>query len=70
MDRRILQQGVIAGKNYTVQETADLLRISVGTLYNLRSRGKRLPRCFKVGNKVLYNGKAILDFIDDGMVDR
>lgn len=55
---------LVADKNYTVPETAKILRVSAQTIYNKLCRGEKLPSCFRVGGKVLFHGGAILDFIE------
>lgn len=63
-ERRILSPEIVAGKIYTVPETARILRLCSGTVYNKIHKGDKLPKCFRVGNKVRFQGKAIQDFID------
>ena len=40
--------------NYTVNELANILRISSGTVYNRMSRGDKMPPRIKVSRKVLF----------------
>lgn len=54
-------------QNYTVEETARILRIAVQTLRSKMSNGDRLPRCFRVGRRVLFPGSEIQKFIDSQM---
>ena len=51
-------------KNYTVPETAKILRVSTQTIYNKLHLGEKLPSCFRVGGRVLFQGSAILEFIE------
>ena len=53
------------GQNYTVPETANILRIAEQTLRAKLSKGDKLPRCFRVGTRVLFTGEAIEKFISD-----
>ena len=60
---------IYANAVYTVPEVADLLRIGKPTIYNKLSRKEPLPKHFKVGNRVRFMGKDILEFIEGNMVD-
>lgn len=48
---------------YTVVETANILRIAEQTLRTKLSKGDKLPRCFRVGTRVLFTGEEIQRFI-------
>jgi predicted DNA-binding transcriptional regulator AlpA len=62
--RRTNNREIVAWKIYTVPELARILRIGPGTVYNRLSRGDDLPKFFRVGRKVRFEGKAIQDFIN------
>ena len=62
---RALRQGIVPGRIYTVPELAWILQIGKQTLYNKLSKGENLPKCFRVGNKVRFQGSSILKFIED-----
>lgn len=52
----------------TPVETADLLKLSVGHLANLRSQQKGIPYIKVGGNAVRYRLADILDWLDDNTV--
>lgn len=54
-------------QNYTVVETARILRIAVQTLRSKISNGDKLPKCFRVGRRVLFPGVEVQKFIDNQM---
>ena len=60
-----LNGSIVPGAVYNVPELAKLLRIGSQTIYNKLSKGENLPKCFRVGNKVRFRGKEILNFIEE-----
>jgi len=52
-------------KFLTVKEVAELLRVSVATVYRLRDANK-LPQPVKIGRSVRYKVVEIMRVVDEG----
>lgn len=49
---------------YTVEEVAEYLRLSTGTLYNWKLAGKG-PRYVQVGGRILYDARDVADYVEE-----
>ena len=49
---------------YDIKETAELLKTSPQTLRNRISLNKPMPKNFRLGRRVLFLGKDIIEFIE------
>ncbi len=65
--RRDLGNDIVRGRIYTVPELAKMLKIGEQTLYNKISKGEKLPKCFRIGNRVRFTGAAVQEFIMEQM---
>ncbi len=65
--RRDLGRGIAAGQIYTPEQLAALLQVGKQMIYNKLSRGEKLPRCFRVGNRVRFMGSDVVKFIEEQM---
>lgn len=61
--------GERAGRDlYTLEEVAEFLRMAPKTLYNKRLLGQG-PKSIKVGARVLYDYKDVVDYLDSCELD-
>lgn len=61
--RKNLGNCVVSGQIYTPEQLAALLQVGKQTIYNKLSRGEKLHRCFRVGNRVRFMGSDVVKFI-------
>ena len=65
--RKDLGNDIVKGRIYTVQELAKIMKIANQTLYNKLSKGEKLPKHFRIGNRVRFTGAAVQEFIMEQM---
>ena len=49
---------------YDIKEAAEILKTSPQTLRNRISLNKPMPKNFRLGRRVLFRGKDIIEFIE------
>lgn len=59
------EREISSGEIYTAKELAEILQISQQTIYNKISLGQKLPRHFRVGNRVRFQGYEVIKFIEE-----
>ena len=67
MKRKDLGDDIVKGRIYTPPEFAKIMKIAEQTVYNKLSRGEKLPKHFRIGNRVRFTGAAIQEFILEQM---